>query len=156
MMPFLVISSRGLFSPPKPKKFLSCPGWRWFVLRAWFVLDRGGYRCAKAGLQFQQFPQPTGGMNTKFMHSAFQLCVALLCFLLSLSVPPAAASSRVQPFELFYKDKCQPIVPLLRKAQCGKLSVSVSKCCLSASGVLCCHFSSKQALNVNDIQIIFG
>lgn len=37
------------------------------------------------------------------------------------------------------------------KVQYGKLSVSVNKCCLSASAALYCQFSSKQALNVNDI-----
>lgn len=60
MMPFLVISRRGFFSPLKLKEFLSSPGWRWFVLHRWLVLYRCGYRCAEACVQLYTFWQAAG------------------------------------------------------------------------------------------------
>lgn len=62
-MPFLMISRKGYFSLLKLKEFVSCPDWRWVVL------SRGVYRCAEVGLQFYQFRQSTGRMDTEFVHS---------------------------------------------------------------------------------------
>lgn len=156
MMPFLVISKKSYFSLFKQKEFLSCPNWRSFVL------NRGVYRCAKAGLQFYQFQQSTGRTDAKFVHSgtydrstAFQLCIALLCFLLHIGVLPAAPYSRVV-FRTILQRKCQPIKQLPCNVHYRKQSVGVNKCCLSASAVLYSQFSSKQEPNVNDTWVIFS
>lgn len=154
-MLFLMISRKSYFSLLKLKEFLSCPDWRRFVL------NRGVYRCAKAGLQFYQFQQSTGRMDA--------VCALRYTWrehsLLAVHSPPlfsvtywstsAAACSRVV-FWTILQRKCQPIKQLPCNVQCRKLSVGVNKCCLPASAVLYCQFSSEQEPNVNDTWVIFS
>lgn len=154
-MLFLMISRKSYFSLLKLNEFLSCPDWRWFVL------NRGVFRCAKAGLQFYQFQQSTGRMDavcalryTWREHSLLAVHSPPLFSVTYWSTSAAACNRAV--FWTILQRKCQPIKQLPCNVQCRKLSVGVNKCCLSASAVLYCQFSSKWEPNVNDTWVIFS
>lgn len=99
-MLFLMISRKSYFSLLKLKEFISCSDWRWFVL------NRGLFRCAKAGLQFYQFQQSTGRMDAvcalRYTWREHSLLAVHSPPLFSVTYWSTSAAEELS-FELFYR-----------------------------------------------------